>query len=282
MKALANPGVRMGLVFPVIGVVLTVVGALDPLVGVVPARLVGVAISFSVIWVLARAQSIGPDRLGWTRPRGSLVGAGAVLGLALASGVVFILFLGGWYTIRAVDFSVAALASALVVAATVALFEEALLRSVFFAGVEAVLGTWLTLATSAVFFGLLHAFNPGASVTSTLALVVSAGLLLGAGFALTRDLWFVTALHAGWNFTIGWIWGASVSGNETVTSLASADIDGPALITGGEFGPEAGLPTVALVGAATVVLLTRIIQKRLARPAIWSKNKLEAAPQPPG
>jgi len=281
MKALANPSVRMGLVFPFVGVVLTVVGVLDLLVGAVAARLVGIAISFSAIWVLARAQGIGADRLGWTRPRGPLLGAGALLGFTLASGVVFILFMGGWYTIGAVDFSFAALASALVVAATVALFEEALLRSVFFAGAEAVLGTWLTLATSAVFFGLLHGFNPGASVTSTLALVVSAGLLLGAAFALTRDVWFVTAIHAAWNFTIGWIWGAAVSGNEAATSLVSANIDGPALVTGGEFGPEAGLPTVALVGAATVVIATRLVQKRLARPTIWSRNKPQDVPQPP-
>lgn len=282
MKALVNPGVRMGLVFPFTGAVLTLVGVLDSIVGVVPSRIVGIAISFSAIWALARAERIGVDRFGWARPRWDSISRGALVGFALASGVVLILLIGGWYSVSTVGFPVSALAAGLVVAGTVALFEEALLRSAFFAGAEPVMGTWLTLATSAIFFGLIHGLNPGASITSVLTVMLSAGLLLGGGFALTRDIWFVTAIHAAWNFTMGWIWGVSVSGNEAATGIVSADIDGPVVITGGEFGPEAGLPTVILVGAATAVLLRRLVQKRLARPPIWSVNKHQApAPPPP-
>ena len=65
-------------------------------------------------------------------------------------------------------------------------------------------------------------------------------------------------LHLGWNFFEGTIFGFPVSGLETFRLLHHT-ITGPSLITGGEFGPEAGLivlPAMVL-GAGLIYLYTR-------------------------
>jgi hypothetical protein len=66
-------------------------------------------------------------------------------------------------------------------------------------------------------------------------------------------------LHTGWNFFEGTVFGFPVSGIGDFPRLLHPAISGPALITGGPFGPEAGLvllPALGL-GAGLVYLYTR-------------------------
>ena len=62
---------------------------------------------------------------------------------------------------------------------------------------------------SFTFFGLIHAANKGATLESTLAIALEAGILLAASYILTRSLWLPIGLHFGWNFTEGGIFGAA-------------------------------------------------------------------------
>ncbi|MFC1502296.1 hypothetical protein ACFL6A_02680 [bacterium] len=65
-------------------------------------------------------------------------------------------------------------------------------------------------------------------------------------------------MHAGWNFFQGPIFGFSVSGMET-ESWIKHTLQGPTWITGGSFGPEAGifvLPVV-LLGLLVMVFWTK-------------------------
>jgi hypothetical protein len=96
--------------------------------------------------------------------------------------------------------------------------------------------------------------NPGATLISDVAIVVEAGLLLGAAYALTRNLWLVIGIHAGWNFTEGSVFGVSVSGQPVTASLVHSVLKGPDLLTGGAFGPEASLIAVAVCGLAALIL----------------------------
>jgi membrane protease YdiL (CAAX protease family) len=41
---------------------------------------------------------------------------------------------------------------------------------------------------------------------------VEAGLMLASFYLLTGRLWMSIGVHAAWNFTQGWLWGARVSG----------------------------------------------------------------------
>jgi uncharacterized protein len=108
---------------------------------------------------------------------------------------------------------------------------------------------------SSVIFALLHVFNPHASLISSINLIL-AGLLLGLGFILTRQLAIPIGLHITWNFFQGNVFGFPVSGSETGATFIAIEQGGPELWTGGPFGPEAGLIGIVaiLVGALFTVL----------------------------
>jgi hypothetical protein len=79
---------------------------------------------------------------------------------------------------------------------------------------------------------------------------------------LTGRLWVSIGFHAAWNFTQGYIYGATVSGGDFGGALSRSSPRGglPDWLTGGAFGPEASLPAVVIctaVGATTLWLALR-------------------------
>jgi uncharacterized protein len=114
----------------------------------------------------------------------------------------------------------------------------------------AVLLAWLG---SSVVFGLLHARNPNATLASTLALMVG-GLALGLGYVLTGELAISIGMHITWNLFQGNVFGFPVSGLFVGPTIIAITQGGPALWTGGPFGPEAGI--IGGVATALGVVLT--------------------------
>jgi hypothetical protein len=133
--------------------------------------------------------------------------------------------------------------------------EEILFRGVLFRLIEEWSGTWIALAISAVLFGAAHSFNPGAGWISSVSIAVEAGLLLGAAFVVTKNLWFPIGLHFAWNFFEGPIYGSQVSGNAFGMSAVAAHVSGPLWLTGGPFGPEAGVSAIVTCLVASIALL---------------------------
>jgi hypothetical protein len=76
----------------------------------------------------------------------------------------------------------------------------------------------------------------------------------------------------GWNFTEGGIFGASVSGGQAQGWLASR-LQGPDLLTGGAFGPEASLVAVLVYLTAGVAFLVRAVRRGHVVAPFWARKR---------
>jgi membrane protease YdiL (CAAX protease family) len=179
----------------------------------------------------------------------------------LISAVIAVLWLNGNVRLSWNGQVTGALTVGLALAVSSGIIEELLMRGVVFRIVEQWLGSGVALAVSAVLFGGLHAFNPGATVVSCVAIAIEAGILLAAAYMYTRRLWLAIGIHLGWNFFEGSVYGASVSGGK-MASLFASDFSGHPLLTGGKFGPEASVVAMVVCSAAGLWLLQRVRKRR--------------------
>jgi membrane protease YdiL (CAAX protease family) len=186
---------------------------------------------------------------------------GFVAGIALISAVVGIMGLLGAYTITATHADINWWTPLLAVGFGAGISEEIIVRGVIFRATEEALGTVWALVISALFFGLPHLANPGATIWSALAIAIEAGILLGMLYHLTRSLWPCIGLHAGWNFTQGTIWGVPVSGTAT-PSFVTSERHGAEWLTGGAWGAEASVVGIVVCTLAGVALVVRAVRRR--------------------
>lgn len=115
------------------------------------------------------------------------------------------------------------------------------------------------LFISSVLFGLLHLFNPNVNIVAILNIIL-VGYLFGLYVIKTNDLWGACGMHSAWNFAQGNLFGFEVSGlNVSVGSLFDFNLNGNSLISGGVFGPEAGLAStiILIIAIAFILLLDR-------------------------
>ena len=138
--------------------------------------------------------------------------------------------------------------------------EELMFRGVLFRYLEEFGGSWAALVVTSLLFGAAHLGNDGATLFSSFCIAVEAGVLLGAVYMLTRNLWMAMGLHAAWNFTQGFVWDVPVSGFDS-HGIVTAKLDGPVLLSGGSFGLEASLIALVLATALGLFYL-RLAVKR--------------------
>jgi hypothetical protein len=138
---------------------------------------------------------------------------------------------------------------------------------------------WAVFLSSAL-FSLMHLANPN----SEQRLMVIVGMWLGGMFFAyayirTRQLWLPIGLHIGWNFFEGPVFGFPVSGLNP-SGLFIHTTTGPEIVTGGAFGPEAGLillPSLAL-GVGLIVYVTHGRQpKKTQGKILHSKDILKTS-----
>ncbi|MCG8922487.1 CPBP family intramembrane glutamic endopeptidase [Lentzea sp. CC55] len=210
-------------------------------------------------WVVRRTERREATEVSWKTAPGALA-RGVLIGLAMFGAVIAnIAFLGG-YEVRGWGSATGAIAI-LGFMVAVAVTEELLYRGVLFRIAEEKLGTWLALVLSGLVFGFAHIFNPNATVWSSVAIAIEAGLMLGAAYVATRNLWVPIGVHFAWNFAQGGIFSTSVSGQDAPKGLLDGVTSGPAIVTGGGFGPEASAYSV-LAGVVLTVAFLWLAKRR--------------------
>ncbi|MFC6940817.1 CPBP family intramembrane glutamic endopeptidase [Salinirubellus sp. GCM10025818] len=210
------------------------------------------------------------DRSWWAD-----LGAGLALGALLMTGVFLLELAAGWVVVTdtlRIDQPGFTFwpwfGWSLVIYVAVGVSEELLFRGYLLTNLAEGL-TWfdrvgptaavgLSTLASSLLFGWAHAGNPSASAASTAGVMLGA-VMLAAGYVLTGRLALPIGLHVTWNFVQGTVYGFPVSGTTHGLSVLATDQSGPRLLTGGAFGPEAGVigAIAALVGTGLIVVWVR-------------------------
>jgi uncharacterized protein len=213
----------------------------------------------------------------WTIP--DLLVGFVITALAIAG--VFLVELGlGVITVESAPYDVNTFLSTFADIAANAAVEEIFFRSLLLSGLVVVLGMvpwgtnrWIPVLVSAVLFGLVHATNPGASAISVFGNALG-GLIYGMAFLGALNIWFPFALHLGWNFTQTLL-GFPVSGKDFPGPLTTTST-GSDLVTGGDFGPEAGIIGIL----ARFVVIGLLVGYLTLRYRDGSLSALRFAPDP--
>jgi membrane protease YdiL (CAAX protease family) len=141
--------------------------------------------------------------------------------------------------------------------AVAALVEEVAFRGYPFQRLIDALGPVLATILLSLGFAGMHIFNPGANRVS-FWVTVFAGWLLSVAYLRTRALWVCWGWHFAWNASMCLLFGLPVSGLTQFSPVIQSNTIGPLWMTGGDYGPEAGLWTafVLLIGIIVMYRVT--------------------------
>ncbi|MCX7709761.1 MAG: CPBP family intramembrane metalloprotease [Clostridia bacterium] len=104
---------------------------------------------------------------------------------------------------------------------------------------------WIVVIVSSILFSLLHGGNPNVGIVALINTFL-VGVLFAYMFLKTKSIWLPIGFHIAWNFFQGPVYGFAVSGGEG-TSVYKVKLIKDNLVTGGAYGPEAGLIGTALI-----------------------------------
>ena len=208
-------------------------------------------------------SSIGFNKNNWLKK----YSLGFLIGLAMMSIIVLILFPFGYITVEKNPIQpvgISAIASVLVIllgwiiqGAT----EEIVTRGWLLNVLSTKYNIGVGLLISSTLFGLMHLTNPNVNYIAVINIIL-VGLFYGLYVIKTNDLWAVCGMHSAWNFAQGNIFGFKVSGLDvSVRSLIDLNLVGSDFVTGGIFGPEAGI-TATFILLASIGILLFIDKKR--------------------
>lgn len=274
------------------------VGSLGPLSAALAelASLIALVVAvLGVSWIVDRRRfsdlGVGLDQ-EWRREFGVGLAVGAAMVVLVATAILLTVgeITGTFRTRDGALFANLSVPVGLLVAASyflaIGVLEELLFRGYLLVNVaegarialDSRRAVLLAVGVSAALFGLAHASNPSASVVSTLNITLF-GLLLGGAYVFTDSLALSIGLHTGWNFLLGPIFGLPVSGLTSSVAVLVIDPGTRPVLSGGEFGPEAGLFALGalLVGAGLLVIWIRrtssiSISEQIAEPDLWTRS----------
>ena len=146
---------------------------------------------------------------------------------------------------------------------SVMLFMAAFVEELIFRGyilnnmMDSTGNRWIALAGSSLLFALLHSGNTNVwSTWVPMTELFAAGFILGISYTFTKNLWFPTFFHFGWNFFQG-LFGFEISGfNVDSWKIISHENTGnvPDIVSGGAFGIEGSVITLSCTIICTYLI----------------------------
>lgn len=136
----------------------------------------------------------------------------------------------------------------------VAIMEEIMIRGYVQGRLMTKMNKFAATAIASLIFSAIHMFNPNIGLLPLINLFL-AGLLLGASYMYTRNLWFPIALHTAWNWIQGPVLGYEVSGTKMFPSAFQLHLPEENIINGGRFGFEGSILCTVLMIAGTALIV---------------------------
>jgi membrane protease YdiL (CAAX protease family) len=234
--------------------------------------LIGAAATVAVYCIFVRIverrsyiEELG-DR-GWLKE----LGLGFCGGLALSFGTFAILSLLGGVSI--VGFNPpSVMLLPFVVKLSTAIILVIIVCGLGFRLVERLLGSWLSLLLTMIFFGVVRLFGDDATPLAVLAVALEAGLLFAVLYMVTRRLWAAIGLQAAWKFAQVALYG------DAMTSIGPrgfvlSNLEGPDWLTGGRGGTDASIPALVLATLFVIALLAVAVRRgQIVRP-VWQRGR---------
>jgi hypothetical protein len=194
------------------------------------------------------------------RNRSSDIGGGFLFALFIIGGGTLILNVFGFIEIVDVHVNQKEILVSFLFLLIVAFEEEILVRGYILNNLLTNTNKYWALLFSAAIFALLHSFNFNLSFIGLINLLL-AGIILGATYIYTKNLWFPISLHLFWNFLQGPIFGYPVSGMK-IKSITTIKLSGSELLNGGNFGFEGSVLCTLMTTIGIVAIIYYYQRKR--------------------
>jgi membrane protease YdiL (CAAX protease family) len=204
-----------------------------------------------VLWIFMRfVDKKSFISLGFKiKNRFSEIGFGLLIGAVIMSFAYFILIALDEIQFQRIHFNFISIVNAILLFMLVAFIEEVLIRGYVLRNLMASFNNYIALIVSAILFTAMHANNPNINYLSLIDLFL-AGIVLGASYIYTKNLWFPIALHFSWNLFQALV-GFNVSGLESY-SIIEFTISKNSILNGGDFGFEGSV--LAIISEIIIIL----------------------------
>ncbi|MFH1865903.1 MAG: type II CAAX endopeptidase family protein [Candidatus Eisenbacteria bacterium] len=129
---------------------------------------------------------------------------------------------------------------------SVGVYEELMFRGYVLQRLNDRAGKVAAILVSSFIFAVMHGLNPGADLFGIFN-TIGIGVILCVLYFRTGSLWMAIGFHTAWNFSLGYLYSMPVSGIPLYGVLDVVEVEASSRLTGGSYGPEAGLAcTIAL------------------------------------
>jgi hypothetical protein len=207
---------------------------------------------FLASWIMAKIEgrSIADYGLPWRRAFCRQYWQGAAISIASLTILLLVLRLAGAFSFGSPTLHGADIWKYGAIW-TVPLFLAALLEDFFYRGymlftLTTGIGFWPAAIATSLLMGGMHYLNPGGHglgpVAATEYCLVTCLVLRRTG-----DLWMPLGIHSAWNWGEVFFYGVPSSGFMGHPHFLNASLHGPVWLTGGVFGQEASVPSLALL-----------------------------------